>query len=340
MSDTMRERMGKVVSELIENDPKRRSSWPTSARRISGMSSRRFPERAINLGIMEQTMVSVAAGFAMEGFHPIVHSIAPFVVERPFEQIKDDFCYQGLGGTFISIGASYDYGTDGMTHQAPGDVSIMKTLPGCRCVCRAHRTSSRRCCARPTAMARRPTSAPVRRRTTPAVLSSFGKLHLEREGKDGVVVAVGPMLDRTLAAVEDMDLTVLYATTVAPFDEETLRRAVAKAAPNVILVEPYYEGGLVQDIARRSRQSQLGSKRSACRAAFWIDTAPRSATMRRLVSRRRGFARASAVSSTAERSDAGGPRVSIHRPAASDAGHIRGPPPMHSARGFAPLGGP
>ena len=63
-------------------------------------------------------------------------------------------------------------------------------------------------------------------------------------------MAVGPMLDRTLAAVEAMDLTVLYATTVAPFDEKTLRNAVAKASTNVILVEPYYEGALVQNIAR------------------------------------------------------------------------------------------
>jgi transketolase len=81
----------------------------------------------------------------------------------------------------------------------------------------------------------------------------FGKLHVERQGKDGVVVAVGPMLARTLEAVEGMDLTVLYATTVVPFDEETLKEAVSQAAPHVILVEPYYEGGLVQDIAKTLR---------------------------------------------------------------------------------------
>jgi transketolase len=61
------------------------------------------------------------------------------------------------------------------------------------------------------------------------------------------------VLDRTLAAVEDLDLTVLYATTVAPFDEETLRNALVEAAPDVILIEPYYEGGLVQDISRALR---------------------------------------------------------------------------------------
>ena len=159
----------------------------------------------------------------MEGFHPIVHSIAPFVVERPFEQIKLDFCYQGLGGTLISTGASYDYGTDGMTHQGPGDVPILKTLPGMQ-ICVPGTADEFETLLRQTYNNGAPTyirtsvqqnhaSRPVR----------FGKLHLEREGRDGVVVAVGPMLDRTLAAVKDMDLTVLYATTVVPFDEETLQ---------------------------------------------------------------------------------------------------------------------
>lgn len=250
MYDTMRERMGKVVSELIENDPETALILADIGAANFRDVLNRFPERAINLGIMEQTMVSVAAGFAMEGFHPIVHSIAPFVVERPFEQIKDDFCYQGVGGTFISIGASYDYGTDGMTHQGPGDVSIMKTLPRMQ-VCVPGTPDEFESLLRQTYRNGAPTyirtsmqenvaSRPVR----------FGKLHLEREGRDGVVVVVGPMLDRTLTAVVDMDVTVLYATTVAPFDAETLRRAVAKASPTVILVEPYYEGGLVHDIVK------------------------------------------------------------------------------------------
>ncbi len=249
MFDSMRDRMGKVVGELIETDPQTAVILADISTNYFTEAFKKYPERVINLGIMEQTMVSLASGFALEGFHPIMHSITPFVTERPFEQIKDDFCYQGLGGTIISIGASYDYGTDGMTHHGAGDVPILKTLPRMQ-VCVPGTPDEFETLLRQTYNSGAPTyirtsiqqnqvSRPIR----------FGQLHVERKGQDGVVVAVGPMLERTLAAVDEMDLTVLYATTIVPFDAETLQRAVANASPNVILVEPYYEGGLAQDVA-------------------------------------------------------------------------------------------
>ena len=143
-----------------------------------------------------------------------MHSIAPFVTERPFEQIKDDFCYQGLGGTIISIGASYDYGTDGMTHHGPGDVPILKTLPRMQ-VCVPGTADEFETLLRQTYNNGAPTylRTSVQQNETSRP-TDFGKLHVEREGRKGVVVAVGPMLERTLAAVDGLDLTVLYATTV------------------------------------------------------------------------------------------------------------------------------
>jgi transketolase len=63
-----------------------------------------------------------------------------------------------------------------------------------------------------------------------------------REGRAGVVVAVGPMLDAVVAATEGLDVTVLYATTVRPFDGASLRRATAAAGTDVVLVEPYLAG--------------------------------------------------------------------------------------------------
>ena len=125
----MRTQLARTATDLLERDPK-------VAVVLAEISVDRFeraiamaPDRVINVGIMEQTLVGVAAGFAMEGFHTIAHTMAPFLVERPFEQVKLDFGYQGLAGTLASVGAPYDYGTEGGTHHSPGDVGVVLTVP-------------------------------------------------------------------------------------------------------------------------------------------------------------------------------------------------------------------
>jgi transketolase len=72
---------------------------------------------------------------------------------------------------------------------------------------------------------------------------------VEREGSRATVIAVGPTLDRTLQATDGLDVGILYCTTVAPFDGETLRAVAGSARGSaVIVVEPYYEGTLVPEV--------------------------------------------------------------------------------------------
>ena len=90
---------------------------------------RNYPERFYNIGICEQSMISIASGLSLAGLIPVVHSIAPFVTERCFEQIKDDFCYQNTGGNIISVGSAFDYSGLGCTHHTYSDIAIIRSLP-------------------------------------------------------------------------------------------------------------------------------------------------------------------------------------------------------------------
>ena len=90
----------------------------------------KFPDRFFNLGIAEQSIIGVAAGLAIGGMRPVVYSLTPFVLERPFEAVKIDIDEQNL--PVMLIGFS-DYPTHGPTHRplnAEGLVALFKNIHG------------------------------------------------------------------------------------------------------------------------------------------------------------------------------------------------------------------
>ena len=89
----------------------------------------KFPDRYLNLGILEPSMISMGAGLSRVGYNPILHTISPFIVERSFEQIKLDFCYHNLSGNIITVGGAFDYSNLGCSHHCYGDFAMLKTLP-------------------------------------------------------------------------------------------------------------------------------------------------------------------------------------------------------------------
>jgi transketolase len=96
----------------------------------------RFPERFYNLGICEQTIISMAAGLSAIGFYPVVHTITPFAVERCYEQIKIDLCYQKLGANIVSVGSAFDYAALGCSHHCYEDFALLRPLPDMQIILR------------------------------------------------------------------------------------------------------------------------------------------------------------------------------------------------------------
>lgn len=201
-----------------------------------------FVDRVYNIGILEQSTISLAAGLSMEGFIPVVHTIAPFIVERSLEQLKIDFCYQLLGGNFISVGSSYDYAALGCTHHCPGDVGILKNLPGMEIVLPGT-AGEFDILFRQAYANNNPTYFRLSERVNSTEHKvSFGKAEVVKRGEQATVIAVGPILEAVIAACKEIDATILYYTTVVPFDADTLKKNAVSS--KIILCEPYYRGVL------------------------------------------------------------------------------------------------
>lgn len=295
----MREAFYATVSRALDENPSLALVLAEiSADGFAGAADR-HPDRVVNVGIREQLMVSVAGGLALAGLRPIAHSYAPFLIERAFEQVKLDLGHQDVGAVLVSIGASYDASKSGRTHQAPGDVALLDSLPGWTIHVPGHPAEVDRLLSSAAAAHGR---VYVRLSTESNAEPVPGDgLRIVRRGRRGVVVAVGPLLTETLRATAEMDVSVGYLNTVRPFDGAGLRAAVssvAAVAPAVVLVEPYLAGTSAHVVADAlgdlpHRLRCLGVSRDAelrrygepaeHAAAHGLDAAGISAAVRRFV---------------------------------------------------------
>jgi transketolase len=187
--------------------------------------AKRFPGRFYNLGICENTLVSVAAGLASQGFIPFVHTIAPFVTERCLEQIKLDVGYNANPVHIVTVGATYDYAWDGPTHQAIADMGSLRLIPGIEIVQPGSPAEvdqalrARYASGRPTYF--RLSDHPHGQTLPPP----NGQGVVVRDvGAPVTVVTAGPILGNVMSAVGDLPLNVLYFSTIKPLDKALLAR--------------------------------------------------------------------------------------------------------------------
>ena len=119
----MRRRFGKIISQLAEKDEKIYVIVGDIGYRVFDEFRDKFPNRFINMGICEQSIISVASGMALEGLKPWIYTITPFLIERPFEQIKLDIDQQNVNVNLVGFA---DYPTLGPTHTEINAKKMMK----------------------------------------------------------------------------------------------------------------------------------------------------------------------------------------------------------------------
>jgi transketolase len=220
-----------------------------------------FPQRYYNVGILESAIISMAAGLSAVGFRPVAHTIAPFILERAYEQIKLDFCYQGLPGNLVTVGSAFDYSNLGCTHHCYGDFAMLKTLQNTEITFPSTPVEFdslfKQAYANDKLTVYRIPSASHGVDFIPSDIR-LGKAVRVREGRNITIIATGPQLKSALQSVSGLqakgwDPEVVYVHTIRPLDKDLIRESVRKTG-RVLTVEEHMEsGGLGDDVLRATR---------------------------------------------------------------------------------------
>ncbi len=216
------------------------------------------PGRYYNIGICEPTIISMAAGLAKLNFYPVAHTIAPFLIERAFEQIKLDFCYQQLGGNLVTVGSAFDYSNLGCTHHCYDDFALLKTLPGVQITYPASPvefdTLFRQAYRNGTLTLFR---IPAHQHGQGFSVNEmqFGKGIKVSDGSNLTIIATGPQLQSALAAQDTLgdmgwNAEILYIHTIRPLDADLIRASVSKTRRVLVVEEHMQSGGLGDDVLR------------------------------------------------------------------------------------------
>ena len=244
----MRGQFVETVSKLIQNDE--RVVLLLGDIGVYGFRDMlsNYPQRAYNIGVLEQSTISLSAGLSLANLIPIVHTIAPFKVERALEQIKVDLCYQSLGANLVSVGASYDYAALGCTHHCPGDIPTLNEIPGIELIAPGHPDEFDKLFSQNYDNDKTTYFRLSESKNNQSYNVEFGKNIIIQEKGEVVIIAVGTVLQSVLEASFNLDVTIIYCTTIKPFDFSSIKRFLNK---KILIVEPYYSGPILTNIHRK-----------------------------------------------------------------------------------------
>ncbi|HUX13994.1 MAG TPA: transketolase C-terminal domain-containing protein [Spirochaetia bacterium] len=212
-----------------------------------------FPDRYFEMGIAEQNMTSTAAGLALAGKIPFVHSFAVFCAGRAYDQLRNSICVPRLKVRICGSSAGLsDYG-DGKTHQAIEDMSIMRALPNMTVLCPADGIEMTKMMEASVDWDG-PIYFRVNRNELPFVTPEdepyhIGKMTTVHEGTDVAIFACGVMVSRGIEAAkalaaEGVSVRVINASTVKPFDVDTAIELSRGVKAIVVAEEHTIIGGL------------------------------------------------------------------------------------------------
>ncbi len=237
--------------------------------------------RVISVGIAEQNMMGVAAGFALEGKIPITGTYGVFASGRPWDQIRTTICYDNLNVKIAGAHGGVSVGADGATHQALEEIALMNILPNMNIFVPCDSMETERLCKIAILDVHGPAYIRFAREATPVVTDESTPLSMDNaniiryrgialrfkdafqtvpaegyknENEDLSLIACGPMVTEAMRAAYilkeefGIETRVINVHTIKPIDRNTIRLA-AKETGAIITCEEHQRGGFGSIIA-------------------------------------------------------------------------------------------
>lgn len=254
---------GKWLCDIAATDDKVLGITP-AMREGSGMVefSQRFPQQYFDAAIAEQHAVTLGAGFACEGFKPVVAIYSTFL-QRGYDQLIHDVALQKLPVLF-AIDRGGIVGADGPTHQGAFDLSFMRCIPNMVIMTPSDENECRQMLYTGYCYQDGPTAVRYPRGSATGVTPDetmtaleIGKGRVVRQGKKVAILNFGTTLSSALTAAEQLDATVADMRFVKPLDTELIRQLAQDHDVLVTLEENAIMGGAGTGVLEWLARNQL-----------------------------------------------------------------------------------
>ena len=216
---------------------------------------KKYPDRFINVGVAEQTMIGVSAGLAMKKKIAFAYTISTFALYRPFEMIRTDICYQNLPVTIVGMGAGTIYSTLGATHLTQEDISISRSLPNIQVLTPCDPFELQKCLNFCVNKSKKPTYLRIGK-TGEKNFSlgknwKFGKINQVSKGKDICILSYGPIIKKAFEVQKKIKkkISIYSCHSIKPFDYLTLRKIFYRYK-HVITLEDHSKIGGIGEITQ------------------------------------------------------------------------------------------
>ena len=249
-----RDAWAKTLCDLARSDPRIVAVVNDSvgSSKLGGFQ-KEFPDRVINVGIAEQTMVGVGAGLANGGRIPFVSAAACFLTGRALEQIKADVAYAGFNVKLVGQSSGVAYGELGPTHHSIEDLAWLRPLVPLTVIVPADPWETdqaiRWAAAHDGPVFLRLSRMPVPALDVPNRVFRMGQAEVIRQGTDVTLIACGTTVHiaaaaADLLAAQGIFARVLNMATVNPLDEAAILAAAKETRAIVTIEEASIRGGL------------------------------------------------------------------------------------------------